>query len=102
MAGPRDDSSPPELSPDLVAPLAAFLAHEDCPVSGEIYAAGFGRFTRLFIASTRGYVRTTGVPTVEDVAGHWAAINDEAGYYVPATLQDWSTAFMAHLRVDLP
>ena len=47
---------PPEMSPDLVAPMVAFLAHEDCPVSGEIYAAGAGRFARIFIASTEGYV----------------------------------------------
>ena len=45
------------MSPDLVAPMAAFLAHEDCPVSGEIYAAGAGRFARIFIASTEGYVQ---------------------------------------------
>ena len=45
-----------QMSPDLVAPMVAFLAHEDCPVSGEIYAAGAGRFARIFIASTEGYV----------------------------------------------
>ena len=44
------------MAPELVAPMVAFLAHEDCPVSGEIYAAGAGRFARLFIASTEGYV----------------------------------------------
>ena len=42
--------------PELVAPMVAFLAHEDCPVSGEIYAAGAGRFARIFIAETEGYV----------------------------------------------
>ena len=80
--------------------MAAFLAHEDCPVSGEIYAAGGGRFARLFIASTEGYVHGTPEPTIEDVAQHWEAINDETGYYVPADLIAWSAAFMAHLRPD--
>ena len=42
-----------QMAPELVAPMVAFLAHEDCPVSGEIYAAGAGRFARIFIASTR-------------------------------------------------
>ena len=56
MAGPGPDI--PEMSPDLVAPMVAFLAHEDCPVSGEIYAAGAGRFARMFIASTDGYVHS--------------------------------------------
>jgi len=87
-----------QMSPDLVAPMVAFLAHEDCPVSGEIYAAGFGRFARIFIASTAGYVHETPDPTIEDVARNWATINNESGYYVPADLMAWSAAFMAHLR----
>jgi NAD(P)-dependent dehydrogenase (short-subunit alcohol dehydrogenase family) len=98
MAGPGSDV--PQMSPELVAPMAAFLAHEACPVSGEIYAAGAGRFARLFIASTEGYVHAGPAPTVEDVAQHWRAINDETGYYVPSDLTAWSAIFMAHLRPD--
>ena len=37
-----------------------YLCHEDCPVSGEIYAAGGGRFARIFIAATEGYVQPDG------------------------------------------
>jgi NAD(P)-dependent dehydrogenase (short-subunit alcohol dehydrogenase family) len=88
----------PQMAPGLVAPMVAFLAHEECPVSGEIYAAGGGRFARLFIASTEGYVHGGSQPTIEDVADHWVAINDETGYSVPADLTAWSTSFMEHLR----
>jgi NAD(P)-dependent dehydrogenase (short-subunit alcohol dehydrogenase family) len=91
-----------ETSPDLVAPMVAFLAHETCPVSGEIYSAGFGRFARIFIASTEGYVHGTPHPTIEDVAAHWAAINDEGGYSIPPDLMSWSSTFMAHLRSAAP
>ena len=87
-----------QMSPDLVAPMVAYLAHEDCPVNGEMYAAGFGRFARIFIASTEGYVHSTPEPTIEDIAQNWATINDESSYYVPTDLIAWSTAFMAHLR----
>jgi len=97
MAGQHTDEPPAEMSPDLVAPMVAFLAHETCPVSGEIYAAGAGRFARIFIAQTRGYVHPTAAPTVEDVAEHWATINDETGYTIPADLISWSNGFMAHL-----
>lgn len=78
--------------------MAAFLAHEDCPVSGEIYTAGAGRFARMFIASTLGYVHPTdgASATVEDVAQQWSAINDETGYWVPKDLMSWSSAFLAH------
>ncbi len=80
--------------------MVAFLAHEDCPVNGEIYAAGAGRFARIFIASTPGYLHAEGEPTIEDVADNWATINDESGYYIPVDLMDWSAAFMAHLPLD--
>src|SRR5439155_699176 len=86
------------MSPDLVAPMVAFLAHEACPVSGEIYAAGARRFARIFIASTVGYVHPESEPTIEDVAQNWTTINDESGYYLPADLTAWSGAFLAHLR----
>jgi NAD(P)-dependent dehydrogenase (short-subunit alcohol dehydrogenase family) len=93
-----DGSGLSPMSPDLVAPMVAFLAHEDCPVGGEIYAAGAGRFARLFVASTVGYVHPGAEPTVEDVVEHWAAINDETGYFLPADLMDWSAQFTEHLR----
>jgi len=90
------------MSAELVAPMAAYLAHESCPVNGEIYAAGAGRFARLFIAATPGYVHAGPEPTIEDVAEHWAAINDETGYYVPADLTAWSAAFLEHVPARGP
>jgi NAD(P)-dependent dehydrogenase (short-subunit alcohol dehydrogenase family) len=98
MAGPADAALEAQLAPELVAPMAAFLAHEACPATGEMYAAGAGRFARMFIASSVGHVHPDGVPTIEDVAESWEAINDERGYYVPADLAAWSAAFLSHLR----
>jgi NAD(P)-dependent dehydrogenase (short-subunit alcohol dehydrogenase family) len=97
MAG---GAGPDGMDPELVAPMAAFLAHEDCPVSGEMYAAGAGRFTRLFLASTAGYVHRGPGATIEDVAAHWADINDEAGYWIPPNLMGWSATFMEHLNSE--
>jgi NAD(P)-dependent dehydrogenase (short-subunit alcohol dehydrogenase family) len=95
MAGPPSGEPDPHMAPELVAPMAAFLAHESCPVTGEIYAAGAGRFARVFIATTPGYVNAAA--TVEDIAAHWDAINAQAGYGVPASLMEWSATFLAHL-----
>jgi NAD(P)-dependent dehydrogenase (short-subunit alcohol dehydrogenase family) len=97
MAG--DDA--PDMPPELVAPMVAFLAHDRCPTSGEVYTAGAGRFGRLFIGATPGWVPGgsnpgDGVPTVEDVAAGWSAINDETGYSVPASLADWAADFLGH------
>lgn len=98
QSGDEPDAVAPVMAPEQVAPMVAYLAHEDCPVTGEIYTAGFGRFARLFIASTEGYVHATPDATVEDVAAHWAQINDEADYSVPADLDAWSASFTRHLR----
>jgi len=96
MAGARNDDDS-MMAADLVAPMVAFLAHDDCPVTGEVYAAGAGRFARIFIAQAPGFVDDSGAPTVEDVAAHWDEINDETGYTVPADLMAWSAAFLSHL-----
>ena len=86
------------VAPELVAPMAALLAHEECPANGEIYEAGAGRFARIFIASTVGYVNVA--PTIEDLAQHWPSVNDEKEYYVPVDLTDWMRTYMGHLHAQ--
>jgi NAD(P)-dependent dehydrogenase (short-subunit alcohol dehydrogenase family) len=87
----------PEMPAEHVAPMVAYLAHEDCPVSGEIYTAGAGRFARLFVGSTPGVV-VDGNPTPEDVAAQWDRINDPTGFAVPTDLMAWSQQFLSHLE----
>lgn len=70
-----------KLDPALVAPVAAFLTHEDCPVSGEIYTVGAGHVARFFIGRTRGF--SSPALSIEDVRDHLDEIRDEAGYTVP-------------------
>ena len=90
----------PEMPPEDVAPMVAYLAHESCPVTGEIYTAGAGRFARLFVGATPGWVHEGGSPSVEDVVARWSAVNDEDGYSVPRNLMEWSAGFLAHLDSD--
>ena len=70
------------LDPALVSPVVAFLAHEDCPVTGEVYTAGAGQVARFFTARTRGYHHPR--LSIEDVREHLVEIRDEIGYTVPA------------------
>lgn len=93
----REDPRAVQMAPGLVAPLVGLLAHERCPVSGEIYVAGAGRFTRLVLACTEGYVHRDGDPTIEDVAGHWDEVNDTTRLSVPADLMAWSRDHLRHL-----
>jgi hypothetical protein len=87
------------MAPELAAPMVAYLAHEDCPVTGEAYAAGARRFSRIFIASTPGHLHDgEAPPTIEDVAAAWDEINAETGYAVPTDLLHWSEGFTSHLH----
>ncbi len=58
----------PKLDPALVAPVAAWLVSEECPVTGEIYSAGGGRVARFFVGLTEGYANPA--LTLEDVRDH--------------------------------
>ncbi|ROO87429.1 NAD(P)-dependent dehydrogenase (short-subunit alcohol dehydrogenase family) [Actinocorallia herbida] len=90
---PQDEAQLQAMRTELVAPMMAYLAHEDCQVNGEILVAGARRFARWFLAVTPGHA-TEGDPTIEDIAEHWAEINDQTGYYIPENLYDWAGRFM--------
>jgi NAD(P)-dependent dehydrogenase (short-subunit alcohol dehydrogenase family) len=70
------------LDPALVAPVVAYLAHADCPVSGEIYTVGGGQVSRFFIGRTKGYFNPE--LTLEDVSAHFDEIRDPAQHTIPA------------------
>ena len=60
------------LSLDQVAPVAAWLVHEDCPVSGECFSVGGGYIGRVSVAVNEGW---RGRPlTPESVRDHWATV----------------------------
>jgi NAD(P)-dependent dehydrogenase (short-subunit alcohol dehydrogenase family) len=69
------------LDPALVSPIVAWLCHEDCPVSGEVYSAAGGRIARFFVGLTKGYYNPK--LTLEDVRDHFEDIRDQDGYIVP-------------------
>lgn len=70
-----------KLDPALVAPVAAFLTHRDCPVSGEVYTVGAGHVSRFFIGRTKGFYSPE--LSIEEVRDNLGQIRDEAGYTVP-------------------
>lgn len=65
---------------DRATPVAAWLAHESCDVTGQLLHGGSGRASRVFVAETVGY--HTADLTIEDVARNKQAIFAEDGYFV--------------------
>jgi NAD(P)-dependent dehydrogenase (short-subunit alcohol dehydrogenase family) len=63
-----------KLDPALVSPVVAWLAHEDCPVSGHTYSVAAGRVARIFVGVGPGYMRSDAPLTAEDVRDHFDEI----------------------------
>jgi NAD(P)-dependent dehydrogenase (short-subunit alcohol dehydrogenase family) len=70
-----------KLEASEVTPTVAYLAHEDCPVTGEIYSVAGGSVSRFFIGLTPGYYKNG--HSVEDVRDNFDLIRNEEGYIVP-------------------
>ena len=76
MADGLDVSAYPPMGTELVAPVVGLLAHEACPVTGEMLVAIAGRVARAVVAESPGVQRTSW--SIEDVAEHIDAIRDVA------------------------
>jgi hypothetical protein len=60
------------LPPELVSPVVAFLAHEDCPVTGECIESVGGEVRRIYLAQTSGFTDRDLTP--ETVAARWSEV----------------------------
>jgi NAD(P)-dependent dehydrogenase (short-subunit alcohol dehydrogenase family) len=76
-----------KLNPKYISPLVTYLAHEDCPVTGEIYTVAGGYVARVFLGVTRGVFRGDDI-TPESVRDDFDQIRNEADYYVPESPGD--------------
>ncbi len=74
----QEDSSPmlqhaqANLPAELVSPLVAWLAHEDCPLNGECVEAVGGELRSMYIATTPGFQEAR--LDIETVAARWPEI----------------------------
>jgi NAD(P)-dependent dehydrogenase (short-subunit alcohol dehydrogenase family) len=69
---------------ERISPLVAYLVHESCETSGEVFSVGAGRVARVFVAEGPGW-RTDDL-TIEAVRDNWDAIMTEQPYLQPITL----------------
>jgi NAD(P)-dependent dehydrogenase (short-subunit alcohol dehydrogenase family) len=72
MAEGIDISAYPPMTPELVAPVVGWLAHESCSITAEMLISIAGRVARAFIAESPGVYRSSW--SIEDVAREMQAI----------------------------
>jgi len=84
MAEGLDTSAYPPMSPELVAPVVGWLAHESCSISGEMLISIAGRVAKAFIGESRGVYR--GAWSIEQIAEQMDAIRDTDAPFIPAVV----------------
>jgi NAD(P)-dependent dehydrogenase (short-subunit alcohol dehydrogenase family) len=67
-AGAETESGHDLFDPSNISPLVAYLAAEDCPLSGQVFAVQGGAIQELAGWSVASQIETDGPWTIEDVA----------------------------------
>lgn len=74
MSDGIDTSKFPPMEPEMVAPMVAYLSHEDCDASGEMYVAMGGRLARAWVSENAGVFQPEW--SLEDVAKNITPIRE--------------------------
>jgi NAD(P)-dependent dehydrogenase (short-subunit alcohol dehydrogenase family) len=93
MAEGLDTSAYPPMSPELVAPVVGWLAHESCSISGEMLISIAGRVARAYFAETPGVYRDSW--TIEQVGEQIESIRK---LDTPVVFASVPSGFVDHLR----
>lgn len=76
-----------------VAPLAVLLASKECPASGEMYSAVAGRYARVFLGVTQGWIAPNGEMEAENILENIDTVRSTDSFIVPAiTFDEFSDA----------
>lgn len=77
------------IRPELVVPLVTFLASTACTFTHRNYSASAGRYARVFVGLSEGWLADAGGrPTAEDIEQHLAQISSTEKFSVPASIVD--------------
>ncbi|MBV8788809.1 MAG: SDR family NAD(P)-dependent oxidoreductase [Mycobacterium sp.] len=77
------------IRPELVVPLVTFLASGACTFTHRNYSAAAGRYARVFVGLSEGWLADTGTePTAEDIEAHLERMSDTEKFFVPGSIVD--------------
>lgn len=90
----------PYQTPEHVTAMALYLSSPQCTTSQNMYSVVGGRYSRLFVGATHGWVpEGLEAPGFEDVVAHLAEIDDRMEFDVPLSgLDEMDSAIAARER----
>ncbi len=92
----------PAMRNDFVTPMVLWLVSEGCSASHAMYSATAGRFSRVFVGATKGWMSDqANPPSPEDVAKHMTEIDDLGCFDVPADMFDEFGPIVAARKAQL-
>jgi len=98
-AGERSRHFAEAMDPTFVAPMACHLASEACDTSQNMYSVLGGKYSRIFVGLTEGWIKPGAEPpTVEELLAHLPEIDDRSRYDVPLSGLDEMDAVIAAKR----
>ena len=94
------------VGPEHVAPVVEYFASDECAVNGEVWSAGAGSVSRLFLGRTHGYFQhpgREGLLTPESISAHLEEIRSTATFTEPETWPaEWQEVVELHHHSALP
>ncbi|MCV7223122.1 SDR family NAD(P)-dependent oxidoreductase [Mycolicibacterium elephantis] len=89
------------IRPELVAPIVVFLASRACDFSHQNFSACAGRFARVFVGLSEGWLAPRDSdPTAEDIAAHIAEVTGTQPFTIPGSI--YEEVFEVSRRLGVP
>jgi NAD(P)-dependent dehydrogenase (short-subunit alcohol dehydrogenase family) len=77
------------MTPASVTPLVTYLVSEACQSTHALYSATMGRYARVFIGMSEGWMGPRAAPVkAEDIAAHFNEIERSDKFFIPDSLTD--------------
>ena len=77
------------MTPEFVTPLVTYLVSETCQSTHALYSATMGRYARVFIGMSDGWMGPRDTPaSADDIADHFGDISRTDRYFIPESLTD--------------
>lgn len=92
----------PAMQNSFVTPMVLWLVSERCKASHALYSATAGRFAKVFVGATKGWLADYETPpSPEDISAHMAEIDDVSAFDVPGSMFEEFNPIVAARRARL-